>query len=62
VKSDAVTTRRDFIGMTGLGLAGLGAGCAAGRSAPGRAAPARAEAGTEAFLDDLQRRTFRFFW
>ena len=52
-----MTTRRDFIRMTALGLAGLGAGRAAGQSAPGRA-----DAGTEAFLDDLQRRTFRFFW
>ena len=62
VKSDAVTTRRDFVRMTALGLAGLGAGCATGPSPIRQAAPGGADAGTEAFLDDVQRRTFRFFW
>lgn len=57
-----MTTRRDFIRMTGLGLAGLGAGCATGPSPIRQRAPGRADAGTEAFLDDVQRRTFRFFW
>jgi len=42
--------------MGGLGLAALAAGC--GR----RPLPGTASAGDEAFLDDLQRRTFRFFW
>ena len=49
VKSDAVTTRRDFIRMTALGLgAGLGAGMA-------RLAPAAALA-ADGLLDDIARR------
>ena len=48
-------TRRDFISLTMLGIAGA---CAP-VLAPG--APA-SDQGTEAFLDDVQRRTFRFFW
>jgi hypothetical protein len=41
--------------MGGLGLAALAAGC----SRPG---PGAVAAPDEAFLDDVQRRTFRFFW
>jgi hypothetical protein len=48
--------RRDVVKMGGLGLAALAAGCG---HRPLRGA---AVAGDEAFLDDLQRRTFRFFW
>ena len=55
MKSDAVTNRRDFMKLGALGLA---AGLAA--PAPGRDRPAAGA--DEAFLDDLQRRTFRFFW
>jgi hypothetical protein len=53
VKDDAVTNRREFIK---LGAAGL---------ALALTAPTASLAGNradEAFLDDLQRRTFRFFW
>jgi hypothetical protein len=52
VKSNAVTTRRDFIGMTALGLG-------ASLAWPALAA---ARPRDDAFLDDVQRRTFRFFW
>jgi hypothetical protein len=47
------TDRRTFLAYTGLGLAGLSTGCAHIASPAGE---------TDAFLDDLQRRTFRFFW
>jgi hypothetical protein len=47
-----VTTRRDFMKLAALGLAGLaGAPHAAARNPH-----------ADAFLDDLQRRTFRYFW
>jgi len=51
-----VTDRRDFLKLAALGLAGLGAGCVPAGT------PARPSGEDEAFLDDLQRRTFRFFW
>jgi hypothetical protein len=51
-----VIGRRDVVKMGGLGLAALAAGCVR-RPLLGAAA-----AGDEAFFDDLQRRTFRFFW
>jgi hypothetical protein len=41
--------------MGGFGLAALAAGC-------GPARVERLAGGTDAFLDDLQRRSFRFFW
>lgn len=53
-------TRRDVISLAGLGLPALAAGCAL---AP--ATVARRPAGDplrNAFLDDLQRRTFAYFW
>jgi hypothetical protein len=46
------TDRRTFLATTSLGLAGLAGGCAH-RPFTGQ---------DDAFLDDLQRRTFRFFW
>jgi len=52
-----VTTRRDLIKTTALGLAGLSAGCG-----PMAALSRRDPGAAEAFLDDIQRRTFRFFW
>ena len=45
-------TRRELIGAGALGLAGLSAGCV---HLPGGASE-------DVFLDDVQRRTFRFFW
>lgn len=51
-----MTNRRDFIKLAALALAGLG-GCA-----PADLAATPDPAATDAFLDDLQRRTFRFFW
>ena len=47
-------TRRDFISLTMLGI--VGACAPTGR--PGAAS----DPGKEAFLDDVQRRTFRYFW
>jgi len=41
-----------------LGLAGLGIGCTPAT----RMRVGGGSAGTEAFLDDVQRRTFRYFW
>jgi hypothetical protein len=55
VKSDAVTNRREFIQLGAMGLAAGLAAPAFGRERPTGGAD-------EAFLDDLQRRTFRFFW
>ena len=52
-----MTTRRDFIRMAALGLAGPG-----DRLRRLAAAPLRTERTADAFLDDVQRRTFRFFW
>lgn len=52
-------TRRDFVSMAGLGLSGLMGGCALQTAA--REAPA-GSAEREAFLDDVQRRTFAYFW
>lgn len=52
-------TRRDVISLAGLGLSGLAAGCAlptAGRR------ELAGDALRNAFLDDLQRRTFDYFW
>lgn len=52
-----MTTRREMMTMTALALAGVGSGCApiaAGRGLAGRE--------REAMLDDIQRRSFRFFW
>jgi hypothetical protein len=53
VKDDAVTNRREFIKLGAAGLAAALAAPAWGRDG---------DRATEAFLDDLQRRTFRFFW
>lgn len=53
-----VTSRRAFLRTSLLGLAGLGIGCTPYRP-PGAAAGSAAE---NAFLDDVQRRAFRFFW
>lgn len=50
-----MTTRRDFIRMTALGL---GAGLGATVAGPTVAAATTADG----LLDDIQRRTFRFFW
>jgi len=49
------TTRRDVMRLAAFGLAGLGAGCAGGVPI----SPARAGS---ALLDDLEQRTFRWFW
>jgi hypothetical protein len=46
------------MGLAGLGLAGVGIGCSPYRGA----VSGLGEAATDAFLDDVQRRTFRFFW
>lgn len=54
-----MTSRRNFLKTGLLGLAGLGVGCT---PYPPPGASARRPAGDEAFLDDLQRRTFRYFW
>ena len=54
-----VTSRRTFLKTSLLGLAGLGIGCTPYRRG---GAGAEAAAATDAFLDDVQRRTFRFFW
>lgn len=51
-------TRRDLIKLAGLGLPVLTLGC--GHVPPGSGSAG--DAATEAFLDDLQARTFRFFW
>ena len=51
-----MTDRRTFLKLAALGISGLGGGCATPNPAPAR------DSGDEAFLDDLQRRTFRFFW
>lgn len=48
------TTRRDVIRFAALGLAGLGAGC--GRAQPIGSPP------VGGLLDDLERRTFDWFW
>lgn len=50
-----MTTRRDLMKLAALGLPGLALGC----SHVGSRRPSRA---VEAFLDDVQGRTFRFFW
>ncbi len=50
-----MASRRDLLKLAGLGLLG-----AAGACAP-LARPSRAAA-EDAFLDDVERRTFRFFW
>ncbi len=50
-----MASRRDLLKLAGLGLLGATGACAP--VARGSRAP-----GDEAFLDDLQRRTFRFFW
>ncbi len=52
-------SRRNVISLAGAALSGLAAGCAL------PAATRRGNAGdpaSEAFLDDLQRRTFAYFW
>ena len=53
-----MTTRRDLMKMAALGLGGLAVGCRLHQGAISD--PERAS--REAFLDDVQRRTFRFFW
>jgi hypothetical protein len=50
------TTRRDVMKLAALGLVGLAAGCAGDVHAQ----PARPSA--SALLDDLEQRTFRWFW
>lgn len=50
------TTRRDVIRFAALGLAGLGMGCARARPATSIAPAGRS------LLDDLEHRTFRWFW
>jgi hypothetical protein len=52
-----VTARRTFLKASVLGLAGFGFGCT-----PLPRAGRGDQAGREAFLDDLQQRTFRYFW
>jgi len=49
-----VITRREMISLTMLGIVGA--------CAPAARPGAAADPATEAFLDDVQRRTFRFFW
>jgi len=50
------TTRRDVIRFAALGLAGLGTGCA-------RALPATSSTPADrSLVDDLEHRTFRWFW
>ncbi len=51
-----MTTRRDLMKLAALGLSGLAVGCVGYRSAQSSGQAA------EAFLDDVQHRTFRFFW
>ena len=51
---DLVSSRRNFL-KAAIGLPAL-AGCGRYRSQP------RSAAGSDAFLEDVQRRTFRFFW
>ena len=53
----AVTTRRDVIAMAGLGLSGVATGCS-----PLRPVLAASASAPDPFLDDVQRRTFQFFW
>jgi hypothetical protein len=50
------TTRRDVMKLAALGLVGLGAGCAS----DGRGEPVKPQG--SALLDDLEQRTFRWFW
>jgi len=52
-----VTDRRSFLKLAALGIAGLGGACVANDLSSRRPDP-----GEDAFLDDLQRRTFRYFW
>lgn len=54
----AVITRRDLLKLTALGIPGLTLACS---HVPAERGPT-GNAATEAFLDDLQARTFRFFW
>ncbi len=51
-----VTTRRDVIKLAALGVSGLATGCV------GISPWSRNDQTVEAFLDDLQRRAFQFFW
>jgi hypothetical protein len=51
-----VETRREVIGLLSLGLAGFAAGCA-----PALSASVNLLAGS-GLLDDLEQRTFRWFW
>ena len=53
-----MTSRRTVLKTALLGVAGLGLGCAP--LEPRRRGAA--DPAAEAFLDDLQRRTFRYFW
>lgn len=50
-------TRRDLVKLAGLALPGLAAGCTLPMQRPRQLGPA-----ADAFLNDLQERTFRFFW
>lgn len=52
-----MTTRREMMKMTAMALAGMVTGCASGPAQNQTLGRKR-----EVFLDDLQRRTFRFFW
>jgi hypothetical protein len=49
-----VITRRDFLSLAALGIAGA--------CAPLERPGAGADPATDAFLEDVQRRTFRYFW
>ncbi|WP_294013227.1 glucoamylase family protein [Sphingomonas sp.] len=51
-----MTTRRDVMKLAALGLSGLATGCVGMTPRP------RPEAAVNAFLDDVQRRAFQFFW
>lgn len=53
-----MTSRRDLLKTALFALGGLGLGCAP----TARPVGAPDAAGDEAFLDDVQQRTFRYFW
>ena len=53
-------TRREFTTLAALGLAGAGAGCAG--PVVGAPGPAPDAATPDDAVDDVQRRTFQYFW